>query len=132
MVFVERPTHCEWRSEKANKTYEIFDTPIRNADGSISRLAIFHDITHRKTIEEEKEKLQAQLLQSQKMEAIGTLAGGIAHDFNNLLQVILGYSELMLQSRDPDNSDHGDIQKIYQSARSGAELVRRLMIFRER
>ncbi|MGA8832063.1 MAG: ATP-binding protein [Desulfomonilaceae bacterium] len=129
VVFVERPTHCEWRSEKANKTYEIFDTPIRNADGSISRLAIFHDITHRKTIEEEKEKLQAQLLQSQKMEAIGTLAGGIAHDFNNLLQVILGYSELMLQSRDPDNSDHGDIQKIYQSARSGAELVRRLMIF---
>jgi CheY-like chemotaxis protein len=63
------------------------------------------------------------------MEAIGTLAGGIAHDFNNLLQVILGYSELMLQTRDPDNSDHGDLQKIYQSARSGAELVKRLMIF---
>jgi signal transduction histidine kinase len=129
VVFIERPSHCEWLSEKTNKTYEIFDTPIQNADGSISRLAIFHDITHRKIIEEEKEKLQAQLLQSQKMEAIGTLAGGIAHDFNNLLQVILGYSELMLQTRDPDNSDHGDLQKIYQSARSGAELVKRLMIF---
>jgi PAS domain S-box-containing protein len=63
VVFIERPSHCEWLSEKTNKTYEIFDTPIQNADGSISRLAIFHDITHRKIIEEEKEKLQAQLLQ---------------------------------------------------------------------
>ena len=68
-------------------------------------------------MEEEKEKLQAQLLQSQKMEAIGTLAGGIAHDFNNLLQVILGYSELMLELKDVDDPDYGDIQKVYQSAR---------------
>ncbi|MHB8203039.1 MAG: hybrid sensor histidine kinase/response regulator [Desulfomonilaceae bacterium] len=127
--FGNEPSHCEWLSEKANKTYEIFDTPIHNADGSISMLAIFHDITHRKIIEEEKEKLQAQLLQSQKMEAIGTLAGGIAHDFNNLLQVILGYSELMIGLKKADDRELGDLQKIHQSARSGAELVRRLMIF---
>ena len=124
-----KPSHCEWLSETTNKTYEIFDTPIQNADGSISRLAIFHDITNRRKMEEEKEKLQAQLLQSQKMEAIGTLAGGIAHDFNNLLQVILGYSELMLGLKEADDPEYGDLQRIYQSAKSGAELVRRLMTF---
>ncbi len=129
VVFIERPTHCEWLSKKTNKTYEIFDTPIRNADGSISRLAIFHDITHRKVIEEEKEKLQAQLLQSQKMEAVGTLAGGIAHDFNNLLQVILGYSELMMGLKQADEPEYGDLERIHQSAKSGADLVRRLMVF---
>ncbi|MGC8657641.1 MAG: PAS domain S-box protein [Desulfomonilaceae bacterium] len=127
--FDSEPSHCEWSSEKIGKVYEIFDTPIQNADGSISRLGIFHDITRRKQIEEEKEKLQAQLLQSQKMEAIGTLAGGIAHDFNNLLQVILGYSELMLGQKKHDDSEHDGLRKIYQSAKSGAELVRRLMMF---
>lgn len=69
------------------------------------------------------------LLQAQKMEAIGTLAGGIAHDFNNLLQVILGYSELLLVDKREDDPEYADLSKILESARSGSELVRRLLTF---
>ena len=74
-------------------------------------------------------QLQKQLLQAQKMEAVGTLSGGIAHDFNNLLQVILGYSELLLAEKQEDDPEYADLSKIFQAAKSGAELVQRLLTF---
>ena len=73
--------------------------------------------------------LQKQLLQAQKMEAVGTLAGGIAHDFNNLLQVILGYSELMLQRKDKGQPDYDALKKINQAGKLGADLVGGLLTF---
>jgi two-component system, cell cycle sensor histidine kinase and response regulator CckA len=82
-----------------------------------------------KSSQEREERLREQLLQSQKMEAIGTLTGGIAHDFNNLLQVVLGYSELLLLSRDYDDPARDELHRIIGSARQGAELVQKLLIF---
>jgi two-component system, cell cycle sensor histidine kinase and response regulator CckA len=92
-------------------------------DGSIliSR-GLIRDIT-------EQRNLQRQLLQAQKMEAIGTLAGGIAHDFNNLLQVVLGYSELLLTEKREDDREYADLQKIFHAAKNGADLVQRLLMF---
>jgi CheY-like chemotaxis protein len=63
------------------------------------------------------------------MEAIGTLAGGVAHDFNNLLQVTLGYSELLLAEKKKDDPEYADLSRMFEAAKSGAELVQRLLTF---
>ena len=76
-----------------------------------------------------QKRLEAQLLQSQKMEAIGTLAGGIAHDFNNLLMTILGYTSLMLMDKDPHDSDYEKLKIIEGQIQSGADLTRQLLGF---
>jgi two-component system, cell cycle sensor histidine kinase and response regulator CckA len=92
-------------------------------DGSFTGYrGIVRDLTARN-------ELHRQLLQAQKMESVGTLAGGIAHDFNNILQVVLGYSELVLADEDLPDRLKNDLQKVFLSARNGADLVQRLLMF---
>ncbi|MBI5252602.1 MAG: PAS domain S-box protein, partial [Desulfomonile tiedjei] len=98
-------------------------SPVRDSHGKIVNfVAVKRDMT-------EHLQLSEQLLQAQKMEAVGILAGGIAHDFNNLLQVTLGYSELLLSQKEDDDPDSADLQKIFHAAKNGAELVQRLLTF---
>ncbi len=85
-------------------------------------IGIARDITHDMEIE-------TQLRQSQKMEAIGTLAGGIAHDFNNILSAILGYSELGLINLDPENPLRNRLEAIYRSGERARELVSQILAF---
>jgi len=80
----------------------------------------------------EPKSLRSQLIQAQKMEAIGTLAGGIAHDFNNMLTVILGYGEILLAEKKPGDPDREDLERIVHAAQSGADLVRMLLTFSRR
>ena len=77
----------------------------------------------------ERVELQEQLLQSQKMEAIGRLAGGIAHDFNNLLTPILGYAELLLRTLDAGDMRRDDVEEICRAAKSAGALTRQLLTF---
>ena len=79
--------------------------------------------------QEREEQLRAQLLHSQKTEAIGTLTGGIAHDFNNMLTIINGYTELLLLDRTEDDPSYRVLQKILVTGRNGAEMVQRLLAF---
>lgn len=87
------------------------------------------DITERRQAEVEKEKLQAQLAQAQKMESIGRLAGGVAHDFNNMLGVILGHAEMALDEIDPASPLHASLEAVQQAAERSAALTRQLLAF---
>jgi len=92
-------------------------------------VASFFDITGRKRAEEEKKKLREQLLQSQKLEAIGVLAGGVAHDFNNMMGAVIGYAELMLNEMDQDNPFRENLSIILDTALHSADLTRQLLAF---
>lgn len=92
-------------------------------------LGIVQDITRRKESEAEMEKLQAQLLQSQKLELLGQIAGGIAHDFNNHLSSILGYAELALEQAGSPLPMHEYLTFIHEAALRSSELTRQLLAF---
>jgi two-component system cell cycle sensor histidine kinase/response regulator CckA len=77
----------------------------------------------------ERMRLEEQLVQSQKMEAVGTLAGGIAHDFNNLLHVIQGYADMALLDMSKEEHGYSEFQEVKRAARSAAELTRGLLTF---
>ena len=87
------------------------------------------DISGRKLHEQERDRLRSQLVQSQKMEAIGTLVGGLAHDFNNMLQVVIGYADLLLMRKKRGDPDHKELEAVIKTAQEGADLVQRLLLF---
>ena len=108
-------------------------SPIIDKDGSIiGASSTVRDISDRVKAAQERQSLQEQLVQSQKMEAVGILAGGIAHDFNNLLQVVLGYSEVMLLRKEEGEADYADLHKIYEAGKRGADLIKSLLTFSRR
>jgi DNA-binding response OmpR family regulator/signal transduction histidine kinase len=87
------------------------------------------DITGRKEAEREREKLQEQFIQAQKMESVGRLAGGVAHDFNNKLGVIMGYTDMVLNSTDQDQPLFKYLMEIRKATESSANLTRQLLAF---
>lgn len=78
---------------------------------------------------EERSRMESELLQAQKMEAVGRLAGGIAHDFNNMLSVILGYADVALSGTEPDNPFAHELREIKSAALRSAELTKQLLAF---
>jgi two-component system cell cycle sensor histidine kinase/response regulator CckA len=102
---------------------------VEEKAGAHFAYGVFSDITDRKRAEEEKAKLQNQLQQAQKMEAIGTLAGGIAHDFNNLLMGIQGRASLMSVELDASHPHSEHLNAIEEYIRSATNLTRQLLGF---
>ena len=119
-----------WRGHFINKKKEgaLFEeeatiSPLRDTRGQIANyVAVKRDVTREMT-------LQNQLLQSQKMEAIGTLAGGIAHDFNNILFAIIGYTEMAIDDVPPESRGRRDLEQVLAAAKRAAEMVKQILMF---
>jgi PAS domain S-box-containing protein len=104
--------------------------PLKDSTGRITHfVSTGRDITEQRKAEKEKEKLQAQLLQAQKMEAIGTLAGGVAHDFNNLLTGIIGYLDLAMSEFDETHPAYSSLRYAQRASMRAANLTRQLLLF---
>jgi PAS domain S-box-containing protein len=154
-AFAGRYEEEGWRLRKAGAPFwaNVVVTSLVDDHGELVGFsAVFRDLTGRKKTEEqlkrlnsdleeryvekaaelahtisEREKLQEQLLQVQKMESIGTLAGGIAHDINNILNIILGYANVILQNADGTDNDAEHIEVIIETVERGVSLVRQLL-----
>ena len=101
----------------------------KTAELSLINEELRAEIAERQRAERERERIQAQFRQAQKMEAVGTLAGGIAHDFNNLLQAVQGYAQLLQLKKGKEESGQREISQIIRAAERGADLTRKLLTF---
>lgn len=123
----------EWLThEGGRRVMDCSKSALYDQAGEVSHIVILgYDITQRKESEEQERRLQRELNQARKMEALGQLTGGIAHDFNNMLGIIIGYSDLALSQL--KSSEHPSLKKyldnISQSGKRASELVKQMMVF---
>jgi two-component system cell cycle sensor histidine kinase/response regulator CckA len=130
IVNIEEPSQ-----DVGGGTRKILTTkvPIFDAEGEVTGIVgISRDITDRIRAEEERTRLQEQLQQAQKMEAVGRLAGGIAHDFNNILTVITGYCEMALEESRGNRDLEANVEEIKRAAMRASALISQLLAFSRR
>jgi PAS domain S-box-containing protein len=123
-----------YTTEYFKKTGEsdIFDVrvgPVFDSGKIVNLLCSATNVNERRKAEKEKNVLEVQLRQAQKMEALGTLAGGIAHDFNNILSVIMGYTELLLDNEDPHSLEAKNLKAIFEAGSRAKQLVEQILTF---
>lgn len=110
---------------------DIHVTPIMNHENRVSgRVIIFRDISEQKRMEEEKKRIQAQLIHAQKLSALGKLIGGVAHDFNNLITIIQIVAQMSIeQIGEKGSPSPDDLRQIQNAAERAAKLTRQLLIY---
>ncbi|MBL94689.1 MAG: Blue-light-activated protein [Alphaproteobacteria bacterium MarineAlpha3_Bin5] len=123
---VGRSVHLEIRmpgGDARELAVSLYASRIEDTEGEVSGLVVhLVDVT-------EQRDLEIQFAQSQKMQAVGQLAGGVAHDFNNLLTAMIGFADLLLVRKGPDDPDFSDLMQIKQNANRATNLVRQLLAF---
>jgi PAS domain S-box-containing protein len=123
------PGVWEDKNPVTGKWYINYDRAIKWTDGRFVRLQIATDISRIKDLEKESLRIQAQLQQAQKMEAIGTLAGGIAHDFNNILSAVIGYTEIVLADVAKGTPQHRNLREVLKAGYRARDLVNQILMF---
>ncbi len=121
-----------WRTDGTGLPVAYVSAPLKRRGLTESAVIAFRDISQQKKAEEEKERIQRELIQAQKMEAIGVLAGGVAHDFNNILTALYGFIDLCVRDVDPSTKLYERLNYIRMSCDKAASLVKQLMIFSRR
>ena len=119
---------CHRLADGSSRDVEVISGPIL-IDGQQRLYSIVQDVSQRRQAEEQRERLQQQLLQAQKLESVGRLAGGVAHDLNNLLSPILGYSEMLQEELESGSRQQGYVDMVHQAALRARDLVRQLLAF---
>ena len=119
----------EGKNPISGRWYLNHDRAVKWTDGRYVRLQIATDITTMKELEEKRRQTERHQRQSQKMEAIGTLAGGIAHDFNNILSAIIGFSELSLLDVEAESTVHINLTEVLRAGSRARDLVRQILAF---
>jgi PAS domain S-box-containing protein len=124
------PSECRLLNKYGEVRWvRAFSEPARIGNNIIGLKGVAIDITENKKAEEEKKELEAQLLRSQKMQAIGTLAGGIAHEFNNVLWLILGNTELALANMPEGTPAHHSLKMVEMACYRAKDIVRQILGF---
>ncbi|WP_320045298.1 ATP-binding protein [uncultured Desulfobacter sp.] len=123
--------HTEFRTADGRTVWLAFySRPVRDDNGELEYIeGMALNISEQKKAEEERKKLEAQLIHSQKLESVGRLAGGVAHDFNNMLSIISGYSDMMLQTVTPKDPNYERLIAISSAANRSAGLTGQLLAF---
>ncbi len=103
--------------------------PVFQDDQMVSLGGISIDMTQRTQAQQQRRQLELQLQQSQKMEALGTLAGGIAHDFNNILAAIIGYSEIAVAESEKGSNTQGYLKRVLEAGERARDLVKQILAF---
>jgi PAS domain S-box-containing protein len=130
-----RPRAAELRMLHSDSSWRVLETVATSLidDPAVAGIVVnSRDVTERREAEEALRRSEQQLLQVQKMEAIGRLAGGVAHDFNNLLTAIRGNAELLLADLPPGSQAHEDAEEIRRASDRAAALTRQLLAFSRR
>jgi PAS domain S-box-containing protein len=123
-------TDLEIATAEGRKYFSWRTAPEIDVNGRVSSvLVIATDVTRQREEEETRLKLEEQLRESQRLEAVGTLSGGIAHDFNNLLAIIIGNTELALDAVPEDSPGSHELKRVFTAALRGRDLVKQILAF---
>jgi signal transduction histidine kinase/ActR/RegA family two-component response regulator len=122
--------HVHTGKDGEERNFEIYAYPVLDRAGKVVQVIEYCvDVTEKKEAEREREKLEKQLQQSLKMEAMGTLAGGIAHDFNNILSAIFGFTDILRYELPPESEAQGRLDSLLKAGNRAKDLVKQILTF---